>query len=168
MDCQLDQVIIHQILLSLRSTVLRRLTALFKKNVISNWFTIHLCTFILLNNYELATSHDRSFAIRHNLSAYYSNYPLLEGFHAGAKTLLAYFHFICKGSQPFALNWSLEEDVGFARFDQEQVEFMQFISDEVRKSGETFKQLKNSKQYEKNLYLVSQMYEPEWTTSNTL
>lgn len=68
---------------------------------------------------------------------------------------------------------------------------MQFISDEVRENGrillsctphfcleapsltlygtgETFKQLKSSKKYEKNLYLVSQMYEPEWTTSHTL
>lgn len=49
--------------------------------------------------------------------AYYSNYPLLEGFHAGAKTLLAYFQFICKGSQQFALNLTLEEEVEFAQFD---------------------------------------------------
>jgi hypothetical protein len=68
MDNQLDQVVINQILLPLRSKILQRLTALFKKNVPSNWFTIYLCTFILLNNYELATSRDRNFAIRHNVA----------------------------------------------------------------------------------------------------
>jgi hypothetical protein len=56
------------------------------------------------------------------------NYPLLEGFHTGAKTLLAFFHYICRGSRPFELDWNLEENKEIAQLDNEQVNFMQFMS----------------------------------------
>jgi hypothetical protein len=76
MDIQLDQVIIKQILNPLKSKILQKLTALFKKNACSNWFTIYICTFILLHNYEITTSHDRDFAIRHNMTVSMLKYVL--------------------------------------------------------------------------------------------
>jgi hypothetical protein len=30
---------------------------------------------------------------------------LVRGIHAGSKTLLAHFHFICKGQKPFDIDW---------------------------------------------------------------
>jgi hypothetical protein len=67
MDYQLDQIVINYILRPLRTKVLKKLTEMIKKNVRKNWFTIYLCIFILLQNYELATLHDRWYAIRNNL-----------------------------------------------------------------------------------------------------
>jgi hypothetical protein len=32
---------------------------------------------------------------------------LVRGIHAGSKTLLAHFHFICKGQKPFDIDWDL-------------------------------------------------------------
>jgi len=31
--------------------------------------------------------------------------PLVRGIHAGSKTLLSHFHFICKGQKPFDIDW---------------------------------------------------------------
>lgn len=67
MDNQLDQIIIQAILLPRKKSIQKRLHDLVKSNKPSNWFLIYLCTFLLLNNYEIATSHDRNFASRHSL-----------------------------------------------------------------------------------------------------
>ncbi|KAK7402616.1 hypothetical protein QQX98_011628 [Neonectria punicea] len=111
MDNQLDQVVIKRILTPLSSSVMKRLRTLIEANKPANWFVIYLCTFILLNNYELATVHDRSFALRYSLKSRFSNYPLLEGFHAGAKTLLAHFHYCCKGHALFQLDWTRRREI---------------------------------------------------------
>lgn len=66
MDTQLDQVIIRTLLIPLKKSIQRRLEAMMSKNNRSDWFCTFLCCFVLLHNYELATMHDRHFAIRHN------------------------------------------------------------------------------------------------------
>ena len=67
MDSQLDQIVIKTIMLPLKQSIQKRLRSLIEANDAANWFVIYLCTFILLNNYEIATGHDRRFAIRHSL-----------------------------------------------------------------------------------------------------
>lgn len=67
MDTQIDQIVIKAILVPLRHSIQRRLRKLVEENDPINWFTIYLCTFIVLNNYELATVHDREFALRYSL-----------------------------------------------------------------------------------------------------
>ncbi|KAK3385604.1 hypothetical protein B0H63DRAFT_185188 [Podospora didyma] len=93
-------------LLPLKQSIQRQLQKLIEANDAANWFTIYLCIFVLLNNYEIATVHDHGWAIRYSMKTPFANYPLLKGFHAGAKTLLAHFHYCCKGDELFRVGWS--------------------------------------------------------------
>lgn len=67
MDSQMDQIVIRMILKPLAKSVLSRLEQQTKKSRHSTWFAMYLCFFILLHNYEVATSHDRNFAILHGI-----------------------------------------------------------------------------------------------------
>lgn len=71
MDSQIDQIVIKTILLPLKQSVRKKLQKLVEANKAANWFVIFLSTFMLLNNYEIATKHDRNFAIRHSLVVSY-------------------------------------------------------------------------------------------------
>ncbi|KAK8008034.1 hypothetical protein PG991_010585 [Apiospora marii] len=168
MDTQIDQIVIKTILVPLRQSIQRRLRKLVEENDPKNWFTIYLCTFIILNNYELATVHDREFAQRYSLPDPFSNYPLLRSLHAGAKTLLAHFHYCCKGEVPFRLDWSKELSIKSACLDPEQASYMERIVTAVQAEGPKWKGLKESREYASDAYLISQMFESEWEPTHLL
>ncbi|KAL6412675.1 hypothetical protein AUP68_03880 [Ilyonectria robusta] len=168
MDNQLDQIIIKGILLPRKKTIQKRLHAIVKSNKPSNWFLVYLCTFLLLNNYEIATSHDRNFASRHSLKTRFSNYPLLEGFHAGANTLLAHFHYCCKGDTPFKIDWTKDPYVKSLTLNKEQRDYMQEISSISTSKGDSWKALKGSGEYDAEVYFISQMFDSKWKPSEFL
>ncbi|ORX98193.1 hypothetical protein BCR34DRAFT_496330 [Clohesyomyces aquaticus] len=168
MDLQIDQLVIQMIVKPLGKSILTCLEQQTKRSKHSNWFATYLCFFILLHNYEVATSHDREFAELHRLKDRYSNYPLLEGFHSGAKTILAYFHYRSKGGIPFMLDWADGVAVKMAETTEEQTEYLRKLVDMVQVSGNEFLRLKESDVYEEDLYFGSQLFEKSWQPSRTL
>lgn len=123
---------------------------------------------MLLNNYEIATKHDRNFAIRHSLAAPFSNYPLLKDFHAGAKTLLAHFHYCCKGEKPFQKNWNEPAEQKSAQLNDEQKAYMIQLIGLVKEEEGQWPALKESCEYDKGLYFISQLFDPAWEPKNLL
>lgn len=65
----------------------------------------------------------------------FSNYPLLESFHAGAKTLLAHFHHCCKGESPFQKNWTELAELKSIQLNDEQEAYMIQLIGLVREEG---------------------------------
>lgn len=148
MDYQLDQVVIRGILNPLRASLSEALQTLIHEHNPENWFTIFLCSFVLLHNYELATRHDYHTARLRGLSASvplclaatistdtrvrqttYSNTPLLRELHMGARTLLAHLPYINKGHRPFSTeHWSANPDANFATLGPAQLEYVQGVA----------------------------------------
>ena len=62
---------------------------------------------------------------------------IIRAIHSGAKTILAYFHYICKGQRPFSpnTNWDSPELKKMAQLDEEQVRFLKQYQDLVRQNG---------------------------------
>ncbi|KAK0732259.1 hypothetical protein B0H67DRAFT_478582 [Lasiosphaeris hirsuta] len=171
MDQQLDQVVIKTALLPLKRSVQRSLRSLIEANKPDHWFTIYLCIFVLLSNYEIATQHDRGYAIRYSLQERFANYPLLQGFHTGAKTMLAHFHYCNKGGTPFQLDWSnTPAVVEWANLGSDQIAYMKDLVDTLKQECQDYKQLKRSRAYEVDGYLLSQLFDSssEWQPEHML
>lgn len=62
-----DQILLNRVIKPLRRRLLTQLQALVLANKPSNWFTIFLCAFVLLQNYELCCAHDVRFSALQNL-----------------------------------------------------------------------------------------------------
>jgi hypothetical protein len=63
--------------------------------------------------------------------------PLIRGIHSGAKAILAYFHWSCKGNIPFAadFNWNSKKAQSMANIDAEQGSFMVRLGNLARQKG---------------------------------
>ncbi|KAL1981852.1 hypothetical protein VTN96DRAFT_2097 [Rasamsonia emersonii] len=105
----MSAIIVQRLLLPLRGRVLRELQRLTLQKKPTNWLVIFLSSFIQLHSYELLMKQQRNFALRRNAPVRYSNMSLVRSIHAGAKTILAHFHYLNKGQAPFELDWSLPE-----------------------------------------------------------
>ena len=126
---QIGSIFLARILEPLRRQVLAELDKLASTSRKDHWLTIMLSIFILLYNDELVMKHQRNFAKSrkapvsssevvtlhqypnnpHHFQVHFTNMPLINALHAGAKTLLVAFHFCCKGRQPFHMDWSAKE-----------------------------------------------------------
>jgi hypothetical protein len=106
---------------------------------------------------------------------------IIEELHLGANILLAYFHYCCKGFQPFDLDWDASETTSMAELDAEQVKFVRktadfvslqsmfffilpFVSDQSQ--GAHFHDIKEKLLYEDEHYYVAQLFETDWTPSS--
>jgi hypothetical protein len=64
--------------------------------------------------------------------------PLVRATHSGAKTILAHFHYCCKGQQPFHpdFDWATPQIRKMAQLDSEQIMFMEKIKERVNQNGD--------------------------------
>jgi hypothetical protein len=60
---------------------------------------------------------------------------IIAELHIGADILLAYFHYCCKGFQPFALDWNAAETTSMAELDVDQVRFIKNTATYVKTNG---------------------------------
>jgi hypothetical protein len=67
----------------------------------------------------------------------YLDMPLVRATNSGAKTILAHFHYCCKGNQPFGekFDWNSAKIRRMARLDAEQSRFMASYRDRVIAKG---------------------------------
>ncbi|KAJ4313574.1 hypothetical protein N0V84_009331 [Fusarium piperis] len=127
LQAQIEILTTSMILLPMQKEVLKILQRLIEKNLIKSWFTIYLTLFILLHSCSMLTRAEAVRAAREGKigsQARYWNHQIVEEFHSGAKTMLAYFHYCSKGSHPFAMDWTRPTNVAFAELDQRQVQFI--------------------------------------------
>ncbi len=68
MDQQLDQIVIHTILVPLQNGLLRGLEKKVYGRKREDWFEIYLTIFILMSNTEWQLAHERQFAQRYGMS----------------------------------------------------------------------------------------------------
>ena len=63
--------------------------------------------------------------------------PIIRAIHSGAKTILAYFHYCCKGQMPFSpdFNWDSPGVKRMAQLDDEQIRFLRQYQDLVQQRG---------------------------------
>ena len=63
----------------------------------------------------------------------YADMNRVRAMHSGAKTLLAHFHYVCKGNFPFRqdFDWTLATNQRMAELDPEQLRFVQGLVDEL-------------------------------------
>ena len=63
---------------------------------------------------------------------------MIEELHMGANSLLAYFHYCCKGHRPFTLDWNAEDSVSMAALDPYQVNFIKRTAFHVQANGKSY------------------------------
>jgi SMC interacting uncharacterized protein involved in chromosome segregation len=91
----------------------------------------------------------------------------MEQLHSGAQTMLAYFHYCCKGYQPFLLADESDEVFSMAELDAEQIGFIREIAKELKRREEHIRTVKETGNVEHPLYFVSQLFEENWEPRST-
>ena len=78
----------------------------------------------------------------------YSNMKLVTSIHEAAKTLLAFFHQICKGKTLLDVDWEKAESVKrIARISEIEANFLKYLVGVVEKRGKIF--------LEKHLFFIT-------------
>ncbi|KAF5648101.1 hypothetical protein F52700_1316 [Fusarium sp. NRRL 52700] len=127
LQAQIEILTTSMILLPMQKEVLKILQSLIEKNMARSWFTIYLTMFILLHSCSMLTRAEGVRAAREGKmgsQARYWNHEIVEKFHSGARTMLAYFHYCNKGGHPFSMDWTRPANVAFAKLGPQQVEFI--------------------------------------------
>ncbi|KAI5455754.1 hypothetical protein BGZ63DRAFT_137383 [Mariannaea sp. PMI_226] len=165
---QMAAIFTEKILQPLRIVVLKRLQNLIMANEKKNWFTITLSVFILLHNYELQCRFHRDFARRRGFSVRFVEMPIIRAIHSGAKTILAYFHYVCKGHRPFSLDhdWSTDEAKNMAQLDDEQIAFLKHYQLRIQDNVQV-RTVSQTHDYEEEYWFVGQMFDAEWVPRQT-
>ena len=165
---QLEVIIVAVILKPTQSDILKKLKDLIQDNRRHSWFTIYLCLFILLHNCALLTAADNKKARKQGLQHRFFRVSLVEELHIGAKILLAYFHYCCKGSYPMSMDWNSPEEIALAEMDDEQVEFMRESLFEFKKRVLTMRNIRDEANFEHELFFLSQLYDVNWKPVDTI
>ncbi|SLM34575.1 hypothetical protein LPUS_03411 [Lasallia pustulata] len=165
MDQQLDQIVIQWLLKPLRKPILTNLKRFIKEKAKENWFEIHLTIFILLHNSEVHLAHARQFAQRYGMSGRYGPYgKYIEAenqFHT-ARTILAHFHHVCRGSIPLTLDWNSTNSLQHTKLDKEQIEYLVRLKEHISENEGMMLALRANNNYEIDLYWCHQMFFAGW------
>ncbi|KAK2926409.1 hypothetical protein FoTM2_013275 [Fusarium oxysporum f. sp. vasinfectum] len=165
---QMAAVFTQRILEPLRVTVLSQLQRLILSNRKENWFTITLSVFILLHNYEQQCRFHRDFARRRDFPVRFVEMPVINAIHSGAKTILAYFHYACKGQRPFSPehDWSKDEANDTAHLDRDQIAFVKKCR-HLTQNNVHLQTVRDGHDYEERYWFVGQLFEANWVPKET-
>ncbi|KAI0380510.1 hypothetical protein F5Y04DRAFT_257539 [Hypomontagnella monticulosa] len=171
MQAQIEILTTSMILLPMKHRVLKLLQNLVEQNLARSWFTVYLTMFILLHSCSMLTRAEEVRAARegetHAQSRYF-NQKIVEEFHSGARTMLAYFHYCNKGGHPFSKDWSHATDMSFAELNASQVQFIKETIELVKEKRAHFEHIKSQGLFEDDYYFISQLYELHWTPRHTV
>lgn len=168
-DYQFASIIMQRVLAPLRRKVLKALEDLILANKAEHWFYIFLATFMLLYNYELSMRHEARYASKRKLAVRYSDMNLIRSSHSGAKTLLAHFHYMCKGNLPFQqdFDWESPSHQRMAQLSTEQLDFIRRYVEEINKRDIDLKNVSETDHYEDKYWFTSQLFEHGWKPKDT-
>lgn len=162
MGAQLDSVLIHQIQHNLRKDALKKLGKVITENRTNTWISIYLSIFVLLHNAALVIKHDASYARKHGIKRRFAREEKVHQYHAGAITLLAYFHYCNKGVFPFTAAAKETDIRNIANLNDEGMEFVRETRKAVMEHRKEWQALVDNDEYENDYYFISQMYEENW------
>jgi hypothetical protein len=137
MDQQLDYIVLEHILNPGRKELLDLL-----ENKIFNdgerkesLFEIYLAIFVLIHNAEMEIASEREFAQQYGLSGRFGplgKYKFIEGHFHAARTLLGYFHHICRGNLLVNLPTG---NLAILRITENELKYLQYIKKQAKLQG---------------------------------
>ncbi|KAK4461559.1 hypothetical protein QBC42DRAFT_270048 [Cladorrhinum samala] len=163
-DYQFSSVMVQHVLFPLRDSVLKQLNSMILSKAANHWFVIFLSTFILLHTCTLLLQQQRDFTRRRGTGKErYSNMKLVTSIHEAAKTLLAFFHQICKGKTLLDVDWERAESVKrIARISEIEANFLKYLVGVVEKRVDEFANLAKTDDYHADLWFTGQMFVRDW------
>ncbi|KAF8846805.1 hypothetical protein BDZ45DRAFT_608397 [Acephala macrosclerotiorum] len=167
MIAQMECIMYTKILRPLSKKVLDSLNDLVKDNKRKYWLTIYFTIFILLHSCSMITKRDEETAKQYGLQARarYANLRSIQGHHAGAKTMLAHFHWLNKGALPFSLavdSGNVAKLMAEAELTAEQSEFVHRTAFLVQERATLMKTIREEQEFGHDFYWISQLYDEEW------
>jgi hypothetical protein len=169
-DYQIASIFIQLVLVPLRKEVLNELQEMMNAHRPQDWYVTFLVSYILLQNYELQMQFQNAYARRRSAKIRYMDMELVRAINSGAKTILAHFHYCCKGQQPFKreFDWTAPKTKRMAKLDDEESEFMAHYRDLVSAKAEVFDRVNHSDRYHQKSWYTSQLFDPNWSPRETL
>ncbi|KAL5345859.1 hypothetical protein ACLOAV_008885 [Pseudogymnoascus australis] len=163
MGNQIELILSRDIQDPLRNDILEALQKLIYSNKPGCWFTIYLCTFILLHNCSMITKHDSAYARKHGLQVRFARPAMVAEYHAGATALLAHFHLCNKGSYPFSAAAGERADIlTNAGLTDSQKKFIEMTRKFVQSRADRFEGFRWIEAFDDDYYFISQLYEQNW------
>ncbi|KFZ13964.1 hypothetical protein V502_06327 [Pseudogymnoascus sp. VKM F-4520 (FW-2644)] len=163
MGNQIELILSREIQDPLRADILEALQKLIYSNKPGCWFTIYLCTFILLHNCSMITKHDSAYARKHGLQVRFARPAMVAEYHAGATALLAHFHLCNKGSYPFSAAAGERADIlTNAGLTEGQKKFIEMTRKFVSSRADRFEGLRWIEAFDDDYYFIAQLYEQNW------
>ncbi|KAH7035126.1 uncharacterized protein B0I36DRAFT_360550 [Microdochium trichocladiopsis] len=168
MGAQIELVLIHQIQSALRRELLENLQAMTQANKHKTWFTTYLVTFILLHNVALLCQHDAGYARKHGMKTRFAREDMVQEYQTGANILLAYFHYCTKGVFPFSMDCKDQDLSTLAELDESKTKVVLATRKVVKEHRNQWAKIRQSADYENDLFYISQLYEEHWSPLPTI
>lgn len=168
MDAQLDQIVIQSFLVPTRDVLLKSLhEKMTSPSNTSSFFEIFLTVAVLLSHGEWLLHHSRQNAIRVGSKTRYNYNPRAESYFHACNTIIAHWHYLCRGTSLSELNWKKESVRKWANLDLEQVDYLHSLQKKVNQmeSQALMSRLRQENRYEDELYWCHQLFFPNWTAS---
>jgi len=162
MDNQLDQIIIQDFLLPLRTKLLSELQGKMEQGRKEDWFEVFLAVFILSTNTELLLRHSRKNAVRYGAKHRYNSIHLAEEYFHGTNILLAHFHYGHKGTTPLILLRDKKAARSIPGLQDHQTEFLYRLQRRIQTESGRLIALRSAHQYEADLFWSHQMFLQDW------
>ncbi|KAI0394005.1 hypothetical protein F5Y17DRAFT_466511 [Xylariaceae sp. FL0594] len=168
MGAQIELVLIHQIQSTLRREMLESLQSMTQANKQQTWYTTYLITFILLHNVALLCQHDSAYARKHGMKARFAREEMVREYQMGANVLLAYFHYCNKGIYPFSPECKEQDLITLAGLDEQKLQLIRQTKYYVERHRKPWAKLRESRDYENDVYYISQLFEENWIPQATI
>jgi hypothetical protein len=168
MNVQLDLMMSSIVIHPLHQAILAQLQNLIHANKTSSWFTIYLCSFILLHSCSIFTAFENGYAKKHGAKSRYMRPNYVEENHNAARIMLAYFHYVSKGAHPFTLDWTSADNIALAHLNPEQTRFVRDTAEHIKSKQTLFDTLTAEGLYENEFYFTSQMFASDWKPIPTI
>lgn len=140
MGAQLECILYTRFLRPLSKRIQDLLDDLMKKRTHDTWLTVYLALFVLLHSCAMLTKRDAEYALQMKMGRKYANPEAIKAHQKGAITLLAHFHGVLGGPEPFGLAGTgrLESYRKNWDFSEHQEAFMKETYLRTRLMGEYF------------------------------
>jgi hypothetical protein len=162
MDTQLDDIIIRDSLIPLRTALLKGLKRRIEEKKREHWFEIYLTIFIIMCNFEWIWTDAMDYTTRYGLKPTITGEPSLTRIYIHAcKTLLSYFHFAYNGTAPLRIDWRQPQNATDI-LSLEQLIYVQGIQDELSRQEPKLDGLKDLSMYRTEMYWCFQVLSKDW------
>lgn len=155
---QFDSIGYKHVLVKLKREVLDELWLLMQKRTDTTFFTVYLIVFMMLHEVSIACQDRRRRAKEQGLKTYYDLEDATAKIKHAADIILGHWHYYKGDLDPLAMS----EASLIRSFGADSSEEIRLMVDTCRKYEEMKKKPRTQMDWEDPLYLVAQMFEPNW------